>query len=143
MSTDQEESMEMEEETLSRPYVAIRPEQYLGLSIGNGHCVAYVRKAANAPIAKTWKEGADVQGNTSIRRGTVIATFQDGAYQNQTNGDSHAAIYLEQTPHGIWVLDQWINSKKGRQPVHKRLIRFKEGRGKPNDDGSAYSVVER
>jgi hypothetical protein len=152
MSTDQKESMsednqedviEAEEETLSRPYVAIRPEQYLGKSSGNGHCVAFVREAAHAPHTSDWNEGAAVQGNTSIRRGTAIATFQDGEYKNRTNGDSHAAIYLEQNENGMWVFDQWISSRSGRKPVRKRFIRFKEGADEPRNDGSAYAVIER
>ena len=70
-----------------------------------------------------------------------IATFQNGAYSNNTHGFSHAAIFLRQTAEGIYVLDQWIHVGK-RQVVHERLIRFKGGIGKPVDDGDAYYVIE-
>jgi hypothetical protein len=82
--------------------------------------------------------------------GTVIATFTaDGKYENDTNGRSHAAIYLGQDATGIRVLDQWVEKKvfpDGRvqrraQPVHERLIRFQDS-AKAVNDGRNYYVVE-
>lgn len=118
------------------PYTALKPEDYEGQSVGSGHCVAFVQKAANAPLTAAWKEGIKVKGAT-LQAGTAIATFQDGKYQNRTNGDSHAAIYISQNEIGIRVWDQW----KGHN-VSQRTIRFKGGKGTPNNDGDAYSVID-
>ncbi|MGE0222244.1 MAG: BPSL0067 family protein [Acetobacteraceae bacterium] len=116
-------------------YIATDPDSELGKVVGNGHCVAYVKQVSGAPASSLWKQGEAVRGN-DLPVGTAIATFQDGRYQNATNGNSHAAIYLSQDSSGIWVYDQWLG-----QPVHKRLIRFRGGAGTPNNDGDAYAVV--
>ncbi|HEY6402163.1 MAG TPA: BPSL0067 family protein [Blastocatellia bacterium] len=120
-------------------YIANDPEQYIGTSFGSGQCVAFVQECAGAPITHDWKEGEKVRG-ADIPRGTAIATFQDGEYQNDLNGNSHAAIYLEQDDEAIYVLDQWISRKP--QPVHMRRIKFKGGADEPRNDGDAYSVIE-
>lgn len=116
-------------------YFAQHPESYVGQVVGNGQCVAYVRAAAGAPPTAQWTQGDKVR-DSGIVSGTAIATFQDGHYQNHTNGDSHAAIYIEQDGNGLWVYDQWTG-----QPVHKRLIRFRGGAGTANNDGDAFSVI--
>jgi hypothetical protein len=63
----------------------------------------------------------------------------DGSYTNESG--NHAAIYLYQDERGIWVYDQWQG-----QPVHKRLIRFKSGRGgkrgSKSNDGRRFAVIE-
>jgi hypothetical protein len=117
-------------------YVATNPSSFAGQVVGTGHCVPFVQAAAHAPPTSSWTEGVVVRG-AAIATGTVIATFQEGAYQNRLNGDSHAAIYVSQNEAGLLVWDQW----KG-QPVHQRTIRFKGGQGTPNNDGDAYHVVE-
>lgn len=49
-----------------------------------------------------------VQGNTAIRPGTAIATFDsNGRYIG------HAAIYLGQNAQGIQVIDQWNRRDQG------------------------------
>ncbi len=116
-------------------YIAENPESELGHVVGDGHCVAFVRQVAGAPASSLWSQGESVRGS-DLPVGTVIATFQDGQYQNAVDGRSHAAIYLSQDAVGVWVYDQW----KG-QPVHKRLIRFRAGATTANNDGDAYSVV--
>lgn len=117
-------------------YMAIDPEKYRGLSVGSGQCVAFVQKCAGTPLTHYWKEGEKVRG-ADIPRGTAIATFQNGRYQNDTHGNSHAAIYLNQDDKGIYVLDQFNG-----QPVEQRQLLFKGGKGKPNSDGDAFSVIE-
>ena len=93
-------------------FVAADFAQYLGRSAGSGQCVALVQ-AANPGIGPTrnWKCGPPVRGNTDLRPGTAIATF-NGAdhYANATDGSSHAAIYLGQNERGIQVMDQWAGS---------------------------------
>ena len=108
--------------------------------IGAGHCVDFVQAAADVPPTFAWQEGATVQGNPHVARGTAIATFEaDGSYTSESG--NHAAIYLYQDDRGIWVFDQWQG-----QPVHKRLIRFEGGsgakRGSKSNDGRRFAVIE-
>ena len=81
---------------------------FVGQSIGSGQCVALVQAADPAVgLTRTWSQGGQVQGNTSLVPGTIIATFDgQGRYANATDGSSHAAIYLGQNAQGIQVLDQ-------------------------------------
>jgi hypothetical protein len=122
------------------PYIAGRPELFESRVIGAGYCVDFVKAAAGVPRTAAWQEGAEVRGNPHIARGTAIATFEaDGSYTSDSG--NHAAIYLYQDDHGIWVYDQWQG-----QPVHKRLIRF-EGRsgskrGSKSNDGRRFAVIE-
>ena len=117
-------------------YVAPQPQSYLGQVVGDGHCVAYVKAAAGCPHTSRWAEGKAVRGN-KIPKGTAIAVFQGGTYNNHTDGRSHAAILISQNADGLNVYDQWVG-----QVVHERLIRFKGGQGKPVNDGDAYCVIE-
>jgi hypothetical protein len=122
------------------PYIAARPEAFEGKVIGAGHCVDFVKAAAGVPRTAAWREGAPVSGNPRIPRGTAIATFEaDGSYTSESG--NHAAIYLHQDEHGIWVYDQWQG-----QPVHKRLIRFEGGSGaewgSKSNDGRRFAVIE-
>src|SRR4051812_7441706 len=100
-------------------YIAFNLEAFKGQSIGSGQCVAFVQEAAKAPRTDHWFQGQKVFGS-NIQKGTAIATFYAGRYKNNTNGESHAAIFLRQTTEGIYVLDQW-NHHGHRQPVHERL----------------------
>lgn len=117
-------------------YIAEDPGAYKDQVIGNGECVAFVKSAAGAPATGLWTEGKKVKG-ADIPTGIAIATFQDGKYQNDTGGKSHAAIYVSQDKDGLRVWDQW----KG-QPVHQRTITFSNGAKPPRNDGDAYSVIE-
>jgi hypothetical protein len=122
------------------PYIAARPEAFEGRVVGAGHCVDFVKAAAGAPRTDAWQEGAEVQGNPDIARGTAIATFEsDGSYASESG--NHAAIYLYQDDLGIWVYDQWQG-----QPVHQRLIPFEGGSGSKwgskSNDGRHFAVIE-
>ena len=80
----------------------------LGQSVGTGQCVALAQATSDIGYTSTWSPGAQVEGNTDIAAGTVIATFgSDGTYPN-TYGQSHTAIYLGQDSSGIYVEDQWL-----------------------------------
>jgi hypothetical protein len=119
------------------PFVAANPGRYVGAAAGNGHCVALVRAAAGAPHTASWRRGDRVNG-AHLVHGTAIATFDaDGRYENDTNGRSHAAIYVAEADDGIWVLDQWLE-----HPASERLIQYRGGRGKAVDDADAYYVIE-
>ena len=88
----------------------------LGQSVGTGQCVALAQASSDVGYTSTWSPGAQVEGETDIAVGTVIATFgSDGTYTN-TYGQSHTAIYLGQGNSGIFVEDQWLG-----QAAHTRL----------------------
>jgi len=80
----------------------------LGQNVGTGQCVALAQASSDVGYTSTWSPGAQVEGDTDIAVGTVIATFgTDGTYTN-TYGQSHTAIYLGQGDQGIYVEDQWL-----------------------------------
>lgn len=107
----------------------------------NGQCVRLVQTWCSVPApAHSWKPGAKVKGNVSLRAGTAIATFIDGKYPNLSHGN-HAAIYLSQSVHGIVVLDQWTGKDGLQRGIRKRVIRF-SGFGSPSDDGEQFYVIE-
>lgn len=119
-------------------WFAADPWRYEGMTVGDGHCVAYVRAACGAPHTSTWRAGAVVNRDTPAPANIAIATFDpDGRYGNHTDGRSHAAILLGVVPEGLRVLDQW----RGR-PVGRRVIRYKAGLGLACDDGDRYRILE-
>ena len=90
-----------------------------------------------APHTSLWRRGDPVRGSRCIA-GTVIATFdEDGTYGNHTDGRSHAAVLVAGLSDGLLVLDQWIG-----QPVHQRVIRFRNGDGTAVNDGDQFHIVE-
>ena len=122
------------------PYIAASPEAFEGRVIGGGYCVDFVKAAAGLPRTAVWQEGASIRGTPNIARGTAIATFEsNGSYTSESG--NHAAIYLYQDDHGVWVYDQWRG-----QPVHKRLIRFEGGSGgkwgSKSNNGRLFAVIE-
>lgn len=117
-------------------FVASAPRDHLGKTIDTGHCVRLVQVAAGAPHTSAWRPGRRVRGG-SVPTGTVIATFSpDGRYENDVTGKSHAAIFLEEVPDGLQVIDQWQG-----HPVAQRLIRFRDGQGAKVNDGDQFFVV--
>ena len=129
------------------PYIATNPDSYAGIhSVGSGECVALVEKATGAPHASAWTRGALVKGNTAIKPGTAIATFDAaGKYANHRHGN-HAAIYLGQDASGIQVIDQWnatdpVTHKRKPHPPSKRTISFNDKKG-AQDNGNKFSVIE-
>jgi hypothetical protein len=111
------------------------PQDSKGKVVGDGHCVAFIKACAGAPETEKWKAGKKVR-KAEIPIGTAIATFKDGKYAGNVTGN-HAAIYDGQDTKGIFVWDQW----KG-QPVHRRHIEFRGGKGSPSNDGDTFSVIE-
>lgn len=122
------------------PFIASNAQSYAGKSIGDGHCVAFVRAASGAPHSSSWTKGESVKDSTTIVSGTAIATFDESErYGSRKDGTCHAAIFLRKTTVGIVVLDQWITNGK-RQAVHERVIRF-NATGKRTNNGDEYHVV--
>ena len=106
----------------------------LGQSVGTGQCVALAQATSDVGYTSTWSPGAQVEGDTDIAVGTVIATFgSDGTYTN-TYGQSHTAIYLGQDSSGIYVEDQWLD-----QVAHTRLIPWTTDNS--YESGSKFYVV--
>lgn len=107
-----------------------------GTSVGTGQCVALVQSYAGAPLTKDWAQGDQVKGNTSLASGTAIATFNsNGNYANNTDGTSHAAIYIGQDSTGIIVVDQWKGSAAAQ-----RHISFNDAKS-PSNNGNAFHVI--
>jgi hypothetical protein len=106
----------------------------LGQSVGTGQCVALAQASSDVGYTSTWSPGAQVEGQTDIAVGTVIATFgSDGTYTN-TYGQSHTAIYLGQDSSGIFVEDQWLG-----QPAQTRHINWTTTNS--YESGSQFYVV--
>jgi len=106
---------------------------YANQVVGDGHCVSLIKRCSGAPRTEVWRPGSPVL-NSNLPPGTIIATFKNGRYPNQTG--HHAAVYIEQDHRGIWVWDQWIG-----KPVHKRLIRIRDDSANPGNTAQAYKVV--
>jgi len=133
-------------------YVDPDPKQWINdkgaKPVGSGECVALVQapSGAKAPLTSEWKQGDMVQGNTGIKPGTVIATFdKNGRYTNSK--ESHAAIYLGQDEHGIHVIDQWNNRDENgnitsQQPPNERTLPFDDPRHTGVNGGNSYHVVK-
>lgn len=111
--------------------------------VGSHQCAALVQ--ATMPIGQvvTWREGIPVRGNGHlIKKGTAVATFEDGFYPNRDK-HNHVAYYISQDSDGIVVMDQWKGKEEG---VTSRLMKFK---GKwanglfvdPSNNGDALSVI--
>jgi hypothetical protein len=112
--------------------------------VGNGQCVALVHAVTAIPPATTWHQGAAVKDNKALTPGMIIATFDsNGRYGNQTNGTSHAAIYVGQSSSGIIVIDQWTGPNPAhQQPPHQRTIYFNGVSRQKVDQGGNYYVVQ-
>jgi hypothetical protein len=120
-------------------FVAAAHEHCLGRRIGSGHCVAFVRSVTDAPMTTHWRRGARVADTPTLARGTAIACFDaDGRYGNHVDGRSHAAVLLAVGEDGLLVADQWTG-----QPVHERVIRYRNGAGDAANDGDRFFVIER
>jgi hypothetical protein len=112
--------------------------------IGSHQCAALVQSSQPIGLTSTWREGIPVRGNGPlIKRGTAVATFEDGFYPNR-NHDNHIAYYLSQDARGIDVMDQW--SGKGGISSRKMLFKGKKPDGlfkDPSNNGDALSVIMR
>ena len=129
------------------PYIAADPDKLdKTASVGSGECVALVQQATGAPHTSSWTRGALVKGNTALKPGTAIATFDAaGKYPSHRHGN-HAAIYLSQDASGIKVIDQWNRRDahgiiRSKQPPHIHVLQFNDRLG-TSDNGNKFNVVE-
>lgn len=112
--------------------------------LGNGECAALVQHSQPIGKAATWREGIGVKGNDHlIKKGTAVATFEDGFYPNRRY-DNHVAYYLSQDANGITVMDQY----GGKDDISSRVMRFRGKRSNglyndPSNNGDALSVIMR
>lgn len=125
------------------PYIYSNVEALEGTSkIGSGACPLLVQHYAHAPQVSRWKEGARVIGNTSLAKGTAIATFVNGTYPSQPH-NNHAAIYISQDANGITVMDQWTTKAE----VSSRYI-IRKGKSPsggyidPSNNADAFSAIK-
>ena len=118
---------------LTPDLICLLPSSYKNKIIGDGHCVTFIKHCSGAPQTSMWRPGISVL-NSQIQPGAVIANFQNGRYPNKAG--HHAAIYINQDQHGIWVWDQWVG-----KPVHQRLIRIRADNANPSNTAQAYKVV--
>ena len=111
---------------------------------GNRECAALIQHTIPIGLANDWREGIRVRGNEHlIKKGTAIATFEDGIYPNRPN-HNHVAYYVSQDETGIVVIDQWSELKS----VQTRTMGFLGQRPDgsfidPSNNGDALSVIMR
>ena len=131
---------------LDGPFVFPRKvEQLEGAApVGNHQCAALVQHSQPIGLTSRWREGVKVRGNGHlIKKGTAVATFEDGFYPNRAY-DNHVAYYISQDGKGIKVMDQW----SGKGSVSSRVMRFKGTKANgfhldPSNNGDALSVIMR
>ncbi|WP_157618493.1 BPSL0067 family protein [Spirosoma spitsbergense] len=118
-------------------YYNYSPQSYQGQSVFGGECVRFVQATANMPQASQWNQGVRVRG-ANITKGTIIATFVHGHYQNHRHGN-HAAVYDSQDATGIFVWDQYQGVA-----VDYRYIRFRgvSWNGSDSRNADTFYVVE-
>lgn len=112
--------------------------------VGSKQCVALVQIYTGAPSTSLWRQGDAAIGNTTLKKGTAIATFVNGRYPNRSSGN-HAALFVRQAPGGIYILDQWKTKSTGK--ISSRFVPSrgvdKNGRYKrPSDNADAFSVIK-
>jgi hypothetical protein len=118
---------------------------------GSGECVDLVKELVpglKGVTTQSWKQGASVKDLPNLARGTAIATFgPDGKFPTKNTGQ-HAAIFVAHAGAGIWVVEQYRNSKY----VLYRHMGLPQGEWKQRPDGTwpqrsknpyAFSVIER
>jgi hypothetical protein len=117
------------------PFEGVPETRYTKANDYCGQCVSYVKQVCpTLPATTSWKQGAQVKDNNKIVAGTVIATFNaSGKYEG------HAAIYVSQSPAGVYVYDQYV-APPNPKPVGPRTLRW----GAPRDvnNGDKFYVVE-
>ena len=121
------------ERTLDLGLICDDASDYSNQVVGDGHCVALIKRCAGAPTTSHWRPGPRVLHST-LKPGTVIATFEGQRYTNQSG--QHAAVYIDHDSRGIWVWDQWLGA-----PVHKRLIRIRHDGADASNTAQAFRVV--
>lgn len=123
-----------------RSYVDVSVIAKLTEPVGSGECAALPQYYTRIGPAAGWVEGEKVKGNSTIKKGTAIATFVNGRYPNKPHGN-HVALYVSQDTTGITVVDQWT----GKLPGERVLPFLGEKDGAyvdPSNNGDAFSIIE-
>jgi hypothetical protein len=101
--------------------------------VGSGTCVDLIKAYVPGLKGKTtlaWKAGVNVleafMAGKPIRRGTAIATFENGRYPQRCETGyrgscHHAGLLLNVMPSGIWIVDQY-NNDKNRLFIASRIL---------------------
>ena len=121
------------------PYIARADYAKQKEIVGNGECVTLVTHLTGARASSLWREGdkvPDLMEKGGIAKGTLIATFVNGHYQNLGQGN-HAALFIRQVPGGIEIFDQWRNHKPSARVIH-----FGRSVAGARNRPECYSVVE-
>ena len=121
------------------PYIARADYAKQKEIVGNGECVTLVTHLTGARASSLWREGdkvPDLLEKGGIAKGTLIATFVNGHYQNLRQGN-HAALFSRQVPGGIEIFDQWRNHKPSARVIH-----FGRSAAGARSRPECYSVVE-
>jgi hypothetical protein len=121
------------------PFIIPDPESLVGRGpVGSGSCAAICQSSTTISIGLTQhgRAGANVVENRQwIPKGTVIASFVCGCYQNMPH-DNHVAIFLSATDKAIKVVDQWHG-----QPPNIRHIPVLADHGDPSNNARPFHVV--
>lgn len=112
--------------------------------VGTMQCAALIQYYSSAPKTMFWEEGEMVVGNTTIVKGTPVATFVDGKYLSNKTGN-HAAYFLSQDDNGITIMEQFANDEK-KPKVSARTLRKKGKKtdgsfNDPSNNADAYSII--
>ena len=109
---------------------------------GNTECVVFVQAVTDVPNqTANWVKSIYVMDAKAdaIKRGTAIATFDEGGKYPTDELGKHAAIYLSHSAAGIKVLDQW----NAQGEVLPRLIRAGRPAGtKRSNDAAWFYVID-
>ncbi|MCF7482907.1 BPSL0067 family protein [Vibrio sp. J1-1] len=110
--------------------------------VSTGSCAALVQHYTRVDVTSNWVEGEVVLGSETIKRGTAIATFVNGAYPNLPSGN-HAAFYVEQDDTSITVVDQWEALPKPQKRTIYKKGKNPDGTFKdPSNNAEAFSIIE-
>lgn len=120
--------------------------KYAGQYWGKNQECASLTKAFAPGVgpASTWKPGAQVQGNTDMKPGTPIATFNFNGNYGPSNspggasGVSHTGIYLGQNSTGVQILHQWNGSGGAKVTT----IPWNSWNGNSMEGGSKYYAIK-
>jgi hypothetical protein len=110
--------------------------------VGSHQCAVLVQFYSKVPLTASWKAGSVVKGDRLLTKGTAIATFVNGKYQNKSHGN-HACYFVSWDPTGFYVMEQWL----GLKTIQKRLL-ISKGKKKdgsfidPSNNADAFSVIE-
>jgi hypothetical protein len=116
---------------------------------GSGECVDLVKALVpglKGVSTQEWRKGASVKDSPGLARGTAIATFgPDGKFPRADTGQ-HAVIFVAHAGAGMYVLEQYRNSKTvlfRHMPVPRDHKQRPDGTW-PNRSNNplAFSVIE-